>query len=511
MGLEAAGSSKDRHPSNPFHTRAKVPSPVKQRSVDIDGLAGLREGMGRMNIADRGSGEFVLPEKTSKDKISARDLDRFVPSRPVSQHSSFSHPAETPDTSMDSTHSAPAHSGPFTLAQPGRRILSFRAAPPPASHATSHLDAQRNYLLHSSTAANRGATNGAAAASAAAKKRSPPYLPDRVLDAPGFVDDYYLNLVDWSCSNRVAIGLGCVPYVWDAESGDVMALGEETEESTPVTSVKWSPDGAFLATGNDNGDIEIWDVEESKRMRVMRGHNARIPTLSWNGHVLSSGCRDGTIFHHDVRIAQHKVQELRGHSAEVCGLAWRPDGQLLASGGNDNVVNCWDARVGQPINAPENEYRVVPKWTKRNHTAAVKALAWCPWQSNLLATGGGSQDQHIHFWSTTTGARTSSLHAKSQVTSLIWSPHSKEILSTHGFPDNNISLWSYPSLQKIYDVPAHDNRVLASSLSPDGCTVATGAGDENLKFWKIWEPKAVGKKADSGDREARGVSKVRIR
>lgn len=129
---------------------------------------------------------------------------------------------------MDSTHSAPAHAGPFTLAQPGRRILSFRAAPPPASHATSHLDAQRNYLLHSSAATSRGTTTAGAAASAAAKKRSPPYLPDRVLDAPGFVDDYYLNLVDWSCSNRVAIGLGRVPYVWDAESGDVMALGEET-------------------------------------------------------------------------------------------------------------------------------------------------------------------------------------------------------------------------------------------------------------------------------------------
>lgn len=58
------------------------------------------------------------------------------------------------------------------------------------------------------------------------KKRSPPYLPDRVLDAPGFVDDYYLNLVDWSTANRVAIGLGDTPYVWDAESGAVVGLGD---------------------------------------------------------------------------------------------------------------------------------------------------------------------------------------------------------------------------------------------------------------------------------------------
>lgn len=84
-----------------------------------------------------------------------------------------------------------------------------------------------------------------------------------------------------------------------------------------MCSVSWSPDGAYLAVGNDNGEVEIWDVEENKRMRIMAGHNARVPSLSWNGHLLSSGCRDGTIFHHDVRVAQHKVAELRGHASEV--------------------------------------------------------------------------------------------------------------------------------------------------------------------------------------------------
>jgi WD40 repeat protein len=36
-------------------------------------------------------------------------------------------------------------------------------------------------------------------------------------------------------------------------------------------------------------------------------------------------------------------------------------------------------------------------------------------------------------------------------------------------------------MQKIYEFPAHDERVLCSALSPDGCTVVTGACDENLK------------------------------
>jgi cell division cycle protein 20 (cofactor of APC complex) len=220
-----------------------------------------------------------------------------------------------------------------------RRILSFRAAPPPASHATSHLDAQRNYLLHSTGAASRGTASAAGATTA--KKRTPPYVPERILDAPGFQDDYYLNLIDWSLANKVAIGLGDVAYVWDAESGEVKAL-EGSEDEVCVTAVSWSDDGSYLAIGKDTGDVEIWDCDTGKKMRSMGGHNGRVPTLSWNGHVLSSGCRDGSIHHHDVRVANHKVMELIGHNAEVCGLTWRADGQLLASGGNDNVVNCWE-------------------------------------------------------------------------------------------------------------------------------------------------------------------------
>lgn len=84
-----------------------------------------------------------------------------------------------------------------------------------------------------------------------------------------------------------------------------------------MTSVVWSQDGAYLAIGLDDGNVEIWDAEEGKRMRIMGGHGARVPSLSWHGHVLSSGCRDGSIHQHDVRVSKHKVMELQGHTAEV--------------------------------------------------------------------------------------------------------------------------------------------------------------------------------------------------
>jgi len=47
----------------------------------------------------------------------------------------------------------------------------------------------------------------------------------------------------------------------------------------------------------------------------------------------------------------------------------------------------------------------------------------------------------------------------------------------------NLSIYTFPDLNKIIDIPqAHETRVLHSAISPDGTVVATASSDENLKF-----------------------------
>ncbi len=328
------------------------------------------------------------------------------------------------------------------------RILAFKPAPPESSKPID-LRSQYNRPLKPASSVS------------AQFRRRVLTAPERVLDAPGLVDDYYLNLLDWSSGNQVAIGLERNVYVWSAETGTVSCL-LETSDDTYVSSVKWSGDGAYVGVGLGSGEVQIWDVEEGSKLRSMHGHDTRVGVMGWNKHILSTGARSGLVYNHDVRVAEHKVAELVSHTSEVCGLEWRSDGAQLATGGNDNLVSIWDARsLG------------APKFQKTNHRAAVKALSWCPWQLNLLATGGGSYDRHIHFWNTTTGARTNSIDTGSQVTSLRWSNHYREIVSSSGFPDNSLSIWQYPTLVRHTEIPAHESRVLQSCLSPDGQTLAT--------------------------------------
>lgn len=297
-------------------------------------------------------------------------------------------------------------------------------------------------------------------------------VPFKVLDAPDLADDFYLNLVDWGGSNILGVGLGSCVYMWNSTSGRVTKLCELQDDI--VTSVSWIQRGTHVSIGTNKGLVQIWDAEKQRRLRTMTGHTARVGALAWNDHILTSGSRDRLIFHRDVRQPDQYLRKLVGHKQEVCGLRWNTEDGQLASGGNDNKLMVWDKLSETPL------------WKFGEHTAAVKAIAWSPHQHNLLASGGGTADRRIKFWNTSTGSCIQELDTGSQVCNLAWSKNSNELVSTHGYSQNQIVVWKYPSMTQVASLTGHTYRVLYLAMSPDGQTVVTGAGDETLRFWKCF-------------------------
>lgn len=299
-------------------------------------------------------------------------------------------------------------------------------------------------------------------------------VPYRVLDAPELSDDFYLNLVDWGQQDILAVGLGDSVYLWDGSTQSVDRLCNLSNKDK-VTSLNWIGSGTHLAIGTSKGLVEIWDATKIKCVRTMSGHSLRVSSLAWNEHILSSGSRDRTILNRDVRVESHFINKLEGHKQEVCGLKWNVEVNKLASGGNDNKLIIWDGLNTKPLH----------QFT--DHTAAVKAIAWSPHQRGILASGGGTADKTIKTWNTLTGNLVSDVNTGSQVCNLIWSKNSNELVSTHGYSRNQIIVWKYPSMQQIAQLTGHTYRVLYLSLSPDGETIVTGAGDETLRFWNVFE------------------------
>ncbi|XP_066249029.1 cell division cycle protein 20 homolog [Euwallacea similis] len=316
-----------------------------------------------------------------------------------------------------------------------------------------------------------------------------PQAPDRILDAPNIVDDFYLNLLDWGSNNILAAALGSHVYLWNAATGNTELL-MELEGNDYICSLAWIQEGDCLAVGTTQGTVELWDCSRSKRLRIMDGHSARVGSLAWNSYVVTSGCRSGNILHHDVRQRQHVITTIPGHNQEVCGLTWSTDGKLLASGGNDNTINIWASVNGG------HHSETTPLHSFLQHQAAIKALAWCPWQPHILASGGGTADRHIRIWNCNSGTCVHDIDAKSQVCSLLWSSHYKELVSGHGFANNEVIIWKYPAMTKVAELKGHTARVLHLTMSPDGTTILSAGADETLRLWKCFVKDPVKEKKE---------------
>ncbi|CAL5030236.1 unnamed protein product [Urochloa decumbens] len=450
--------------------RAAAPRPALQEAGSRPYMPPLSSGP--RNPSAKCYGDRFIPERSAMDM----DLAHYLLTEPRKDK-------ENPAAAVSPAKEAYRRLLAEKLLNNRTRILAFRNKPPEPENtlADFHSDAVQ--------------------AKPAKQRRHIPQSSERTLDAPELVDDYYLNLLDWGSSNVLSIALGSTVYLWDASSGSTSELVTVDEDYGPVTSVSWAPDGRHIAVGLNSSDVQLWDTTSNRLLRTLRGvHELRVGSLAWNNTILTTGGMDGKIVNNDVRIRNSVVQTYHGHEQEVCGLKWSGSGQQLASGGNDNLLHIWDVSMSSSVQSAGRT-----QWLHRlqDHLAAVKALAWCPFQSNLLASGGGGGDRCIKFWNTHTGACLNSVDTGSQVCALLWNKNERELLSSHGFTQNQLTLWKYPSMVKMAELNGHTSRVLFMAQSPDGCTVASAAADETLRFWNVFgtpeaAPKAAAKASHTG-------------
>lgn len=338
-----------------------------------------------------------------------------------------------------------------------------------------------------------------------------------VLDAPRLRDDFYCSLLAYSqTADFLAVGLGNFIHLWSEGKGVVTPDSIEIPTTTYVTSLDFSSTvegSSILAIGRADGRITLWSpFDEEPRFDASQpfavscvsfspvttkrssqrdvAHLVNTESLlvgddtgsvylyavEWPGEV------EGAIF--DWHGSMTLLAKISVHSQQICGIAWSPHGDLFATGGNDNLCHLFETQTllqsHQPlspvvgVNVEENvhgerRWRLVPgqgsvqsassgcekhKWVL---SAAVKAIAFCPWQAGLLAVGGGSNDRCIHFYHTITGALLATIDCAAQVTSLIWSAKRREVCATFGFaqPDHpfRIAVFSWPSCEQVVAIP----------------------------------------------------------
>lgn len=126
-------------------------------------------------------------------------------------------------------------------------------------------------------------------------------------------------------------------------------------------------------------------MKPSGATRMLKGHRKRLTCLAYSpdGELVASGGQDRV-----VRIWEHRTGVMRnalfaGHRDWVWAVGWHPEGRLLASGGDDGGVRLWDGLTG------ERQFRL------EGHAAGIRSLSWSP-DGRLLATGG--RDGRVVLW-----------------------------------------------------------------------------------------------------------------
>ncbi|OXM44850.1 WD40 repeat domain-containing protein [Amycolatopsis alba] len=115
-----------------------------------------------------------------------------------------------------------------------------------------------------------------------------------------------------------------------------------TGHALPVTSLAFSPDGRFLASGSDDRSIRIWTLADGTTKSTLQGHTDMVLALAYSpdGATLASGSQDGTLRLWDVAGGLQIGRQLESGIGYVWSLAPSPDGANLVAA-NGSVVVEW--------------------------------------------------------------------------------------------------------------------------------------------------------------------------
>ncbi len=276
--------------------------------------------------------------------------------------------------------------------------------------------------------------------------------------------DQEVNAVDWSPDGaRLAIGGDeGVVEILTLEGRRLWLRGEYRR---PVYDVRWSPDGRRLASAAHDGTINIWDVQEDSVPIAGQTTTASL-TISWSadGHRLARGCDEVSVLDSETG----EIVENWAIPGQVAwSVGWSPDGSHLAVGFRSGQIRLRDERTHRELDPFEG------------HTALVRRLAWTR-DSQRLASGSG--DNTARVWNVVERRCALVLEGhEDDVTSVSWSPDGNFLAS--GSDDQTVRIWSAENGKEAARLDGHTGIINSVAFSPDGTRVASAGG--TVRIWDV--------------------------
>ncbi len=259
---------------------------------------------------------------------------------------------------------------------------------------------------------------------------------------------------------------------WDAATGKLQSSVAAHDEI--VSAVSYSKDGAQVATASFDGSVKVWSAAKpGEPLHTFRGHRGAVLSVTFNpnGRAVAAGGIDGTVRVWELDGKNEPGGRIqRTHASWVNAIAYRPDGEGLASVSSDNELR-FNPSIGRLV-------IVRPK------LAEIRSVAFTP-DSKLIATG--TRYGITKVWDNS-GDEVASF--KNRHGGDVWAvafSHDGKLLAT---VDGD---WNKPSEIVLYDTSTwkertrlkHTNEVLCVAWHPKKPVLAAGAWDKTTKVWDV--------------------------
>ncbi len=303
------------------------------------------------------------------------------------------------------------------------------------------------------------------------KVTEPIYVPQRPIAATFSADQNFLAVV-----TRRSV---CI-YDLNAKTAYPQPF------ATDVTQATFSHDSRFLAVGNEDGTVGIWDVNHNQlhvRWTLKEAHQSEIKSLVFNssGEWLVSASQDGSIYAWEVLRTEEQFL-LHSHPAGVNALVFLDRNRLLLADQNGQVgllqleprqnngtvsfyddnqeITVLEYQTGEGwLGTVKDEDAVILVWKNadsmwldgdpdhtssirlRGHTNEVTSLTFAA-NSSLMASGG--KDNDVYVWDVEDQTLLNKLEHNASIQAVAFSPNGRLLISVSS--DDFVHLWGVPNL-----------------------------------------------------------------
>jgi WD40 repeat protein/basic membrane lipoprotein Med (substrate-binding protein (PBP1-ABC) superfamily)/DNA-binding SARP family transcriptional activator len=250
----------------------------------------------------------------------------------------------------------------------------------------------------------------------------------------------------------------------DAQLSTLLAL-EAVEET----------DGFGLPVPREAQEALHRAVQASRVERVLRGHDDQIYGVAYSpdGSLVASASQDGTARVWDANTGE-QIRVLSGHGDAVKDVSFDPAGEVLATGGNDGMVTIWDLSSGEEVRQLSG------------HTHWVERVLFSPNGERIAAMG--SVDGTTLIWDAASGENLHTLTGHSAWgIGLAFNPDGSRLVTTSA--DGTAIVWDANTGVQLQVLTGHQGWVTNADFSPDGDRLVTCGEDGTTKIWdtQSWE------------------------